>query len=140
VRQQLKALLEAVEAQQVESSASCQRSERGRVGAPSAHGQNLPPCQHRERGEGGGAAAVAVKSQLRPNRDARNTIEAHRQAESVDNRSRYHDDRGRGRRHDCDDDRDRKWSPNQRGPRAFGQSIRDARFPSRFHAPTNVPR
>jgi hypothetical protein len=87
VHQQLKALLEAVEAQQVESSASRQRSKRGRVGAPSAHGPNLPPCQHRERGEGGGAAAVAVKSQLRPNQYARNTTEARRQAESVDNRS-----------------------------------------------------
>jgi hypothetical protein len=45
-----------------------------------------------------------------------------------------------GRRHDSDDDRDRSWSPNQRGPRALGQSIRDAKFPSRFHAPINIPR
>jgi hypothetical protein len=112
VRQQLKALLEVVVAQQVESSASCQRSERGRAGARSAHGSNPPPSQHRERGERGGAVASAVKSRLRPNRDARNTIEARRQAESVanhrDNRSCHHDDRGRGRRHD----RDRSWSPN----------------------------
>jgi hypothetical protein len=57
-----------------------------------------------------------VKSRLEPNRDARNTIEAPRRAESVDNhrdiRSRHHNDRGRGRRHDSDDDRDRSWSPN----------------------------
>jgi hypothetical protein len=41
----------------------------------------------------------------------RNTIEARQRAESVDNhcdnRSRHHDDRGCGRRHDSDDDRDR---------------------------------
>jgi hypothetical protein len=70
-----------------------------------------------------------VKSRLGLNRDARNTIEARRRAESVDNNrdnhSRHHDDRGRRRRHDSDDDRDCSWSPNQRGPRAFGQSIRD---------------
>jgi hypothetical protein len=88
--------------------------------------------------------ASAVKSRLGPNRDARNTIEARRWAESVDNnrdnRSRHYDDRGCGRRHDRDYDRDRSWSPNQRGPRAFGQSICDAKFSSRFRAPTNVPR
>jgi hypothetical protein len=57
-----------------------------------------------------------VKSPLGPNCDVRNTIEARRRAESVDNhcdnRSRHHDDRGRERRHDSDDDRDRSWSPN----------------------------
>jgi hypothetical protein len=62
-------------------------------------------------GEGGGAAASAVRSRLGPNRDAQNTIEARRRAESVDNQrnnhSRQHDDRGRERRHDSDDDRDR---------------------------------
>jgi hypothetical protein len=144
VRQQLKALLEVAAAQQAESSASRQRSERGWAGAPSAHGTNPPPSQHRERGEGGGAAASAVRSRLGPNHDARNTIEARRRAESIDNqcdnRSRHHDDRGRGQRHDSDDDRDRSWSPNQRGPRAFGQSIRDMKFPSHFRALTNVPR
>jgi hypothetical protein len=73
-----------------------------------------------------------------------NTIEARRRAGSVDNhhdnRSHHHDDHGRERRHDSDDDRDGSWSPNQRGPRAFGQSIRDAKFSLRFRAPTNVPR
>jgi hypothetical protein len=144
VRQQLKALLEAAVAQQAESSASRQRSERGRAGASSAHGPNPPPSEHREREEGGGAAASAVRSGLGPNCDAQNTIEARRRIESVDNhcdnRSRHHNDRGRGRHHDSDDDRDRSWSPNQRGPQAFGQSIRDVKFPSRFYAPTNVPR
>jgi hypothetical protein len=144
VRQQLKVLLEAAALQQAESSASCQRSERGRAGAPSAHGPNPPPSQHRERGKGVGASASAVKSHLGPNRDARNTIEARRRAESVDNnrdnRSHNHDDRRCGRRHDSDDDRDRSWSPNQQGQRAFGQTIHDAKFPSRFRAPTNVPR
>jgi hypothetical protein len=43
VRQQLKALLKAAAAQQVERSASHQRSEHGREGAPSAHGLNPPP-------------------------------------------------------------------------------------------------
>jgi hypothetical protein len=43
LRQQLKVLLEAVAAQQAESSASRQRSERGRVRAPSSHGPNPPP-------------------------------------------------------------------------------------------------
>jgi hypothetical protein len=66
VRQQLKALLEAVVAQQAESSTSRQRSERGRAGAPSAHGPNPPPSQRRERGEAGRAAASAVKSRLGP--------------------------------------------------------------------------
>jgi hypothetical protein len=95
-----------------------------RAGAPSAHGPNPPPSQHRERGEGGGAAASAVRSRLGPNCDLRNTIETRRWAESLDNhhdnRSRHHDDRGRGRRHDSDDHRDRRFSLNQRGPRAFG--------------------
>jgi hypothetical protein len=108
VREQLKVLLKAAVAQQAESSATLQRSECGRAGAPSAHGPNPHPSQHRERGEGGGAATSAVKSRLEPNRDARNTIEARRRAESVDNhhdgRSRHHDDRGRGRCHDSDDD------------------------------------
>jgi hypothetical protein len=76
VRQQLKALLEVATTQQVESSASRQRSEHGRAGAPSAHGPNPPPSQHREHGEGGGDAASAVRSHLGPNRDTRNTIEA----------------------------------------------------------------
>jgi hypothetical protein len=68
--------------------------------------------------------ASAVKSRLGPNRDTWNTIEAQRRTQSVDNnrnnRSRHHDDRGCGRRHDNDDDRDCSWSLNQRGPRAFG--------------------
>jgi hypothetical protein len=100
VHQQLKALLKAAAAQQAESSALHQRSERGRAGAPSAHGPNPPSSQHRERGEGGGAAASAVRSRLGPNRDVRNTIEARRRAESVDNHcdnhSCHHGDRGRG--------------------------------------------
>jgi hypothetical protein len=66
----------------------------------------------------------AVKSRLGPGRVVRNTIEARRRDGSVDNQhdihSRHHDDRGRGRRHDSDDDRDRSWSLNQRDPRAFG--------------------
>jgi hypothetical protein len=86
----------------------------------------------------------AVKSRLGPNRDAQNTIKARRRVESVDNnrdnRSRHHNDHGRGRRHDSDDDHERSWSPNQWGPRAFGRSIRSVKFPSRFRAPTNVTR
>jgi hypothetical protein len=78
VHQQLKTLLEAATAHQAESSASRQRSERGRAGVPSAHGPNPPFSQHLERGEGVGAATSAVKSRLGPNRDARNTIEARR--------------------------------------------------------------
>jgi hypothetical protein len=79
-------LLEAAaSAQQAESSTSRQCSERGRAGAPFAHGPNSPPSQHRERGEGGGAAASAARSRLGPNRDVRNTIEARRRAKSVDN-------------------------------------------------------
>jgi hypothetical protein len=45
VWEQLKTLLEAAAAQQAESSASRQHSERGRAGAPSAHGLNPPPPQ-----------------------------------------------------------------------------------------------
>jgi hypothetical protein len=111
VCQQLKALLEVAATQQQESSASRQRSERGRARALSAHGLNPPPSQHREREEGGGATASAVRSRLGPNRNVQNTIEARRRAESVDNhrdnRSRNHDDGGRWWRHDSDDDRDR---------------------------------
>jgi hypothetical protein len=70
VHEQLKALLEAVVAQQAESSASRQRSERGRARASSAHGLNPPPSQHGEHGEGGGAKASAVRSRLGPNRGA----------------------------------------------------------------------
>jgi hypothetical protein len=85
-----------------------------------------------------------VKSRLGHHRDVQNTIEARRQAKSIDNNhdncSRHHDDRGCGRRHDSDDDRERSWSPNQWGPRSFSRSIRDAKFPSLFRAPTNVPR
>jgi hypothetical protein len=107
VRQQLKALLEAATAQQAESSAPRQRSERGRAGAPSAHGPNPPPSQQKGCKEGVGAAASAVKSRLGPNCDVRNTIEAPRRAESVDNnhdnRSRHHDDCERRQRHDSDD-------------------------------------
>jgi hypothetical protein len=62
VRHQLKVLLEAVTAQQAESSASRQRSEHRRTGTPSAHGPNPPPSKHQEHGEGGRAAASAVKS------------------------------------------------------------------------------
>jgi hypothetical protein len=76
VRQQLKVLLEVAVAQQAEISASHQRSERGRARASPAHGPNLPPSQHRERGEGGGATASAVKIRLEPNRDVWNTIVA----------------------------------------------------------------
>jgi hypothetical protein len=65
-----------------------------------------------------------VKSRLGPHCDVRHTIEAHRRAKSVDNnndnRSHQNDDRGRRRHHDSDDDCERSWSPNQRGPWAFG--------------------
>jgi hypothetical protein len=97
------------------------------------------------RGKGGVAAvASAVRSRLGPNRDTHNTIEARRQAESVDNnrdnRSCYNDNHECRHRHDSDDDRECNWSPNQRGPRAFGRAIRDAKFPSHFQALTNVQR
>jgi hypothetical protein len=111
VRQQLKTLLEAVAVQQAERSTSRRRSERGRAGAPFAHGPNPPPPQ--QQGDEGGvaAAASAVKSRIGPNRDAQNTIEARRRAESVDDNHDYHsrhdDDRGCRRRHDRDDDRER---------------------------------
>jgi hypothetical protein len=55
VHRQLKALLEAATAQQAESSASRQRSERERAGAPSAHGPNLPPSQHQDVGRESGS-------------------------------------------------------------------------------------
>jgi hypothetical protein len=76
VREQLKALLEAAAAQQAESSASRQRSERGRDGAPSSHGPNPPPPQQQEQGGGVGAATSAVRSHLWPQRNGRHTIEA----------------------------------------------------------------
>jgi hypothetical protein len=99
---------------------------------------------HQGQWDGVGAAASAVKSQLGPDRDARHTIEDRRRAENVDNnddnRSRHNDDRRSRRHHDNDDDHERSWSLNQRGPHAFGRSIRDVKFPSRFRAPTNIPR
>jgi hypothetical protein len=98
----------------------------------------------------GGSRGSAVKQRLGPIRDAQNSIEAHRQAASIDNygsgvnhderRPRRQDDRRRGGHYDSDDDSDLSWSPDQRGPRAFGQNVRNAKFPSRFRAPTNVPR
>jgi hypothetical protein len=143
VWEQLKVLLEAAAAQQAESSASRQRLERGRAGAPSAHGSNPPPPQQQGQGDGVGAVASAVKSRLGPHSDVRRTIEA-RRAESIDknndNQSCHNNDRGHRQRHNIDDDRERSWSPNQRGPQAFGWSIRDVKFPSRFCAPTNIPR
>jgi hypothetical protein len=57
-----------------------------------------------------------------------------------DNRSRHNDDRVCMRRHNSDDDGECSWSPNQRGPRAFGRSIRDTKFPLHFRAPMNIPR
>jgi hypothetical protein len=60
--------------------------------------------------------------------------------ERGDARSRHHDNRRRVQRHDNNDDHDRSWSPSQRGLRAFGQSIRNAKFPLRFHALINIPR
>jgi hypothetical protein len=78
VREQLKTLLEAAVAQQAESSASRQRSERGWAGVPSAHGPNLPPPQQQGQGGGVGVAASTVKSRLGPHRDAGHTIEARR--------------------------------------------------------------
>jgi hypothetical protein len=74
-RQQLKALLEAAAAQQAESSTSRQRSERGRAGVTSTHHPNPPPPQQQKQGEGVATAASAVRSQLGPNRDARNIID-----------------------------------------------------------------
>jgi hypothetical protein len=101
----------------------------------------LPQPQGHE--DGVGAAASTINSRLGPHRDVRHTIEARRRAESVDNnndnRSRHNDVRG-SRRRDSDDDHEHSWSPNQRGPRAFDRSICDAKFPSRFWAPTNIPR
>jgi hypothetical protein len=110
VREQLKALLEAAATQQAEISASRQRSERGRAGAPSTHSPNPPPPQQQGQGDEVGAATSAIKSRLGPHRDARHTIEARRRAESVDNnndnRSRHNDDHGRRRRYDSDDNRE----------------------------------
>jgi hypothetical protein len=76
VREQLKALLEAIAAQQAKSLASCQSLEHGRASAPSAHSPNPPPSQHRECGKGGEATSSAVKSRGGPHLDARNTISA----------------------------------------------------------------
>jgi hypothetical protein len=131
-------------AQQAESSASRQRSEHGQAGAPCTHDPNPPPPSHEARGEGAGAATSAVRSHLGPHRDAWNSIKACQGAERFnnnnhDNRSRHNNDRGCGRRHDSDDGCERSWSPNQRSPQAFGRSICDANFPSRFRALTNVP-
>jgi hypothetical protein len=80
VCQQLKALLEAAAAQQVESSAAHQRSERDRGAAPSAHHSNPPPSRHQDRGNGAKPAASTSKSRLGTNHDTRDTIEARRRA------------------------------------------------------------
>jgi hypothetical protein len=119
VRQQLKALLETVAAQQAESSASRQRSARDGGAPPSAHRQNPPPSWHRSHGDG--AAASAVKQHLGPNRDARDTIEARRRAAIVENYdnddNREHCDERHPHRQDnwkhggCYNS-DRDWSPD----------------------------
>jgi hypothetical protein len=59
-------LLERAATQQTEGSASRQCSERGRAGALSAHGLNPPASQHRECGEGGGAATRRSEAALGP--------------------------------------------------------------------------
>jgi hypothetical protein len=85
VHQHLKALLEVAAAQQAENSASRQWSECDRGAAPSAHQPNPPPSRNQDHGGGATATASVVKSRLGPNRDARDTIEAHRRAASVNN-------------------------------------------------------
>jgi hypothetical protein len=108
VHQQLKALLEAATAQQAESAGGQEHH------PPTAQICLLPSIE--SAGREAEATTSAVRSRLGPNSDAQNTIEARQRAKSVDNhrdnRSRRHDDRGRGRRHDSDDDHDRSWSPN----------------------------
>jgi hypothetical protein len=76
------------------------------------------PSRHQYCREGGEATTSAGKSRLGPDHDAWNTIAAHRQTASVDdhrnhdNRGCHHDDRGRGRRYDNDNDRYHSWSSN----------------------------
>jgi hypothetical protein len=91
----------------------------------------------RSRGIGGQESSCA---QPRRSEHHRGPMESRECRQNHDKRSRHHDDRGCERRHNIDDDRDRSWSPNQRAPWAFGRTICDAKFPSRFQAPTNVPR
>jgi hypothetical protein len=95
VRQQLKALLKAVAAQQAESSASRQRSAHDGRAVPSVHHQNPSPLWHRGHEGGARGGASAVKSHLEANCNVRNTIKAHRWATSVDN---YGNDNNRDRR------------------------------------------
>jgi hypothetical protein len=71
-------------------------------------------CEQLKRALGVPSTSKKIRSN---HRDVQNTIKARRRAESVDNNhdnySLHHDDRGRGRRHDSDDDCERSWSPNQ---------------------------
>jgi hypothetical protein len=104
VRQQLKALLEAAASPSEEFRLTPVVGVRPRADTLRASPERTP-SRHQDHGDGPGAAASVVKSRLGPNRDARDTIEAHRQAASDDNhrdsdnhdrrdehRSRYHND------------------------------------------------
>ena len=82
---------------------------------------------------------VPVHQRLGRNRDARNTLNAHR---------RTHDDPREGASHGYhphrdgryDSGKDRSPSPSLPGPQAFGRHILNATFLPRYRPPTNIPK
>ena len=82
---------------------------------------------------------VLVHERLGPNRDARNTLDAHRHGHG-DKREEaghgYHPHRG-----GCyDSGKDRSPSPDLPRPQAFGRHILNAAFLPWYRPPTNVPK
>jgi hypothetical protein len=138
VHQQLKAPLEAAAAQQAESCAQSAGEPEHHLHMVRIHlllsnrdkGRESRP-QHRRSG-------VDSSLTVTPGTPSRLDDEP-RASTTTATTTRATTTSGHRRRHDSDDDCERSWSPKQRGPRAFGRSIRDANFPSRFRAPTNVP-
>ena len=88
---------------------------------------------------GVGLAMVLVQEHLGPNRDACNTLDAHRCGwgdKREEANHGYHPRRGR-----CyDSDKDWSPSPDLPGPQALGQHILNVAFPPRYRPPTNVPK
>ena len=92
-----------------------------------------PPQGGRQR------AAIPIHQRLGYNRDAHNTINAHRHAYS-DLREGAH----RGYHPRCggryDSGEDRSPSPGLPGPQAFGRHILNVAFPQRYRPPTSIPK
>ena len=82
---------------------------------------------------------VLVRERLGPNRDAHNTLDAHRRGWGDKS-----EEAGRGYHPHCggryDNSEDRSPSPDLPGPQAFGWHILNVAIPPQYRLPTNVPK